>query len=304
MNFSALLRLFLFPGVLFAVPAGWFFVWAEHKAVARIQRRIGPPLLQPVYDFIKLLGKRTPARHGLEADLLRLYPVLSVLSLAGALALLPVFPRAAGGFSGDGVLLVALLEVPSICYILAGFTSGSIYGQIGAIREAILSVANNVVLLLAMVTVAVTERTFRMDELAGPTMNPGHWIGVLGILLCIPAKLRLNPFSTSNAEQEIYSGPLTEYAGAALGLWELAHALEWVTLTGLVATLVLPAALPWWLYAPAFAVTCLLQVLGLSAVEAGTARLTLQRSIEFYWRWAGVLAVLAVGSALAMRFRP
>jgi len=302
-NISGLIRLFLFPGVLFAVPAGWFFTWAEHKAVARIQRRIGPPMLQPVYDFIKLLGKRTPGRRGFEADLLRLYPVLSVLSLAGALALLPVFPYAAHGFSGDGILLVALLEVPSICYILAGFTSGSIYGQIGAIREAVLSVANNVVLLLAIVTIAVTERTFRMDELAGPTMNPGHWIGVLGILLCIPAKLRLNPFSTSNAEQEIYSGPLTEYAGAALGLWELAHALEWVVLTGLVATLVLPGSLPWWAYAPSFAIACLLQVLGLSAISAATARFTLQRSIDFYWRWAGVLAVLAIVSAAAMRFR-
>jgi NADH-quinone oxidoreductase subunit H len=303
MNPAVLIRLFLFPGVLFAIPAGWFFVWAEHKAVARIQRRIGPPLLQPVYDFIKLLGKRTPARHGLEANLLRLYPVLSVLSLIGALALLPVFARVAGGFSGDGVLMVALLEVPSICFILAGFTSGSIYGQIGAIREAVLSVANNVVLLLAIVTIAVTEHSFRMDELAGPTLNPGHWVGVLGILLCIPAKLRLNPFSTSSAEQEIYSGPLTEYAGAALGLWELAHALEWLALTGLVATLVLPSGLPWFIYAPAFALACFVQVLALSGLAAGTARLTLQSSINFYWRWAGVLAVLALGSAAAMRFR-
>lgn len=302
MNYSGLIRLFLFPGALFAVPAGWFFVWAEHKAVARIQRRIGPPMLQPVYDFIKLLGKRTPARRGLEANLLRLYPALSVLSLFAALALLPVFPSHAVGFSGDVVLLVALLEVPSICYILAGFTSGSTYGQIGAIREAVLSVANNVVLLVAIVTVAVTASTFKLTELAGPTLTPGHWIGVLGILLCIPAKLRLNPFSTSNAEQEIYSGPLTEYAGAALGLWELAHALEWLTLTGLVATLVLPASLPWWLYVPAFALTCFVQVLALSAIAAATARFTLQRSIDFYWRWAGVLIVLVLGSAVAMRF--
>ncbi len=302
MNFSGLIRLFIFPGVLFAVPAGWFFVWAEHKAVARIQRRIGPPLLQPFYDFIKLLGKRTPARRGIEANLLRLYPALSVLSLIAALALLPVIPLNEGGFSGDVVLLVALLEVPSICYILAGFTSGSVYAQIGAIREAVLSVANNVVLLVAIVTVAVAGHTFRLTELAGPSWNPGHWIGVLGILICIPAKLRLNPFSNSNAEQEIYSGPLTEYAGAALGLWELAHALEWLTLTGLVATLVLPAALPWWLYAPAFAIACFAQVLLLSAIAAATARFTLQRSLNFYWRWAGVLIVLVLASVAAMRF--
>lgn len=304
MNAAGLIRLFLFPGLIFAVPVGWFFVWVEHKTVARIQQRIGPPLLQPFYDFIKLLGKRTPQRHGIDADLLRLYPVLSVLSVLAALSLLPVFPAAAGGFSGDWVLLVALMEVPSICYILAGFTSGSIYGEVGAIREALLSVANNVVLLLSIVTIAVTQHTFRMTDLAAPSWNPGHWIGVFGILLCIPAKLRLNPFSTAGAEQEIYAGSLTEYAGAALGLWELAHALEWLLLTGLVATLILPPSLSWWLYAPAFVLVSFLEVLLLSAISAGTARFTLERSINFYWRWAVVLAVLAICSTVAMRFGP
>jgi hypothetical protein len=167
MNLTGLIHLFVFPGLLFAVPAGWFFVWGEHKAVARMQQRIGPPLLQPFYDFVKLIGKRTPSRHGIEANLLRLWPVLSVLSLIGALALLPVAP-AGRGFSGDSVLLVALLELPSICFILAGFTSGSIYGEIGSIREAVLSVANNVVFLLSIVTIAVTEKTFRLSDLAGP----------------------------------------------------------------------------------------------------------------------------------------
>ena len=43
MNINGLIRFLVFPGLLFAIPAGWFFVWVEHKAVARMQRRIGPP---------------------------------------------------------------------------------------------------------------------------------------------------------------------------------------------------------------------------------------------------------------------
>ena len=302
MNLTGMIHLFLFPGMLFAIPAGWFFVWGEHKAVARMQRRIGPPLLQPFYDFVKLTGKSTPSRHGIEADLLRLYPAISVLSLIGAIALLPVIPDGRG-FSGDGILMVALLELPSVCFILAGFTSGSIFGEIGAIREAVLSVANNLVFLLAIVSVAVTKGTFSLSELAAPTWNPGHWIGVLGILLCIPAKLRLNPFSSASAEQEIYSGPLTEYAGAALGMWNLAHGLEWVALTGLVTVLVLPVGGPWWPHAILFVAVSFAEVLLLSAISAATARFTLKRSIRFYWEWAVVLAVLAITSSMYMRFR-
>jgi NADH-quinone oxidoreductase subunit H len=302
MNITGLIHFFVFPGLLFAIPAGWFYVWGERKAVARMQRRIGPPLLQPFYDFVKLLGKRTPSRHGIEADLLRLWPAISVLSMVGAIAMLPVFPDGRG-FSGDAVLLVALLELPSICFILAGFTSGSIYGEIGAIREAVLSVANNVVFLLSIVTIAVTEKTFRLTDMAGGSWNPGHWIGVFGILLCIPAKLRLNPFSSSSAEQEIYSGPLTEYAGAALAMWELAHGLEWVALTGFVTVLVMPDGGPWWFRTVFFVVVSFAQVLLLSTVAAATARFTLQRAIRFYWQWAAILAVLILSSAIYMRYR-
>jgi formate hydrogenlyase subunit 4 len=56
------------------------------------------------------------------------------------------------------------------------------------------------------------------------------------------------------------------------------------------------------LYLPSFVIVAFLQVLLLSGVSAATARFTLQHSINFYWRWAAVLAVLAIGSAAAMRF--
>lgn len=297
MNAIGLMNLFLFPGFLFAIPAAWFFVWCEHKIVARMQRRIGPPILQPLYDFVKLFSKRTPVRSGIRSRLLSIYPVLSVLSLLGALALLPVFATGIR-FTGDGIVLIALLEVPSICFILAGLTSGSVFGEIGAMREAILSVANNLVFLLAMVTVALTRHTFGLTELAGPIPNPIYWLGVIGILICIPAKLRLNPFSTSNAEQEICSGPLHEYSGAPLAIWNLAHGLEWVALTGLVATLVLPFGPPWFPHALLFVTVSFLQVLLLSAIAAGTARFTLERAIRFYWQWAAILALLVFSSAV------
>lgn len=304
MNLNAgLLHMIFFPGLLFAVPAAWLFLWGERKTIARMQRRIGPPLLQPIYDIVKLFGKRTPARNGIDGSMLKLWPALSVVSMVGALGLLPVFVNKVG-FAGDVILLVALLEMPSICFILAGFTSGSLFGEIGSAREAVLSVANNLVFLMAVVTIAVTAHTFRLADIAGPSANPGHWLGVLGIVLCIPAKLRLNPFSTSNAEQEIYAGPLTEYAGAALAMWELAHGLEWVALTGMVATLVIPHSGLWQVDAASFVAGSALLMMLLAGASAATGRLTLNRSIRIYWRWAVVLAVLAVSSAAYMRWKP
>src|ERR1019366_18979 len=138
---TALARMLIFPGLLFAVPAAWFFLWVESKEV---------PLMQPFYDFIKLLGKTTPPRSGIAGLLMRAWPLIAVSSAAGAVGLLPVLPSS-GGFEGDLILLLALLELPSMCIIAAGFSSRSIFGEIGSAREAVLSVAYNVVFLLAIV---------------------------------------------------------------------------------------------------------------------------------------------------------
>ena len=299
---TSLARLLIFPGLVFAVPAAWFFLWVERKAVARMQGRIGPPFMQPFYDFIKLVGKDTPQRTGASGMLMKAWPLIAVSAAAGAVGLLPVLP-ASGGFQGDLILLLALLEVPSMCIIAAGFSSRSIFGEIGSAREAVLSVSYNVVFLLAIISIAASQHTFRLDTLAQLPASPLRWLGIVAILVCLPAKLHLNPFSLPNAEQEIYSGPMTEYAGPELAMWELSHGLEWVAATGLVATLIAPQLTLWWVAALVFVALSFFIVLLLSVVASATARLQIDTTVRFYWQCTLIFAVLAVASALFMRLR-
>ncbi len=258
--------------------------------------------MQPFYDFIKLLGKDTPSREGIAGALMRVWPLLAVSSAAGAVALLPVLP-AYGGFQGDLILLLALLEMPSMCIIAAGFSSRSIFSEIGSAREAVLSVSYNVVFLLAILSIAAAQHTFRLDTLAHLPASPLLWLGVIALIVCLPAKLHLNPFSLPNAEQEIYSGPMIEYSGPELAMWELSHGLEWVAATGLVATLAAPHIGSWWLAALVFVALCCGIVLLLSSIAAATARIAIDKTVRFYWQCTLIFAVLILSSAIFMRFR-
>ena len=56
---TPLFHVLVFPGFLFLVAFGLFASWVDRKLVARFQNRVGPPLLQPLADIIKLLAKRT-----------------------------------------------------------------------------------------------------------------------------------------------------------------------------------------------------------------------------------------------------
>jgi NADH-quinone oxidoreductase subunit H len=296
---SALVALLVFPGLVYAVPMAWLMLWIERKLRARLQGRIGPPFYQPFFDFVKLAAKRPVPRERLDSLVFTGLAVLAVGSALGALALLPVSAESRG-FSGDLVLLVGLLELPPLCLILAGFASRSIFGEVGAIREAILSISANVPFLGALVALAASAGSLSLVDVA---LLPPPWVRVpalLALALCLPVKLRINPFSLANAEQEIYAGPTTELDGIRLALWELAHGLEWVVLVGLTVCLAAPVRSGSVLAdALLFVVLSLALVLGLTVVAAATARLKVPQASQFYWRWGLGLAVLAlVGAAL------
>ena len=158
------------------------------------------------------------------------------------------------------------------------------------------------VFLLAIISIAASQHTFRLEALAHLPASPMQILGVIAILVCLPAKLHINPFSLPNAEQEIYSGPMTEYAGPELAMWELSHGLEWVAATGLVATLAAPhltsGGLP-----RSFLSPLLRHGAAASVVAAATARLQIDTTVRFYWQCTLIFAVLAISSALFMRFR-
>jgi NADH-quinone oxidoreductase subunit H len=297
----SLLALLVFPGLLYALPMGWLMLALERKLRARFQGRLGPPLSQPFYDVIKLLAKSPAPRVASEAGLLTALPLLAVASLAGALALLPVC-AGEGGFVGDLILLVALLEIPPLCLILGGYASRSIYGEVGATREAIVGIACNVPFLAALVAMATAAGSLHLSRIVIAAPWPVRLPALLAILFCLPVKLRLNPFSLANAEQELLAGPLTEFDGPRLALWEVAHGLEWVALTGFAVTLSIPLRSPKVLVnILAFALLSLVLVPLLTILASATARLKIAQATRLIWRWASAVAVLALVVALFLR---
>ena len=296
--FSALGRLLVFPGLLYAVPAAWFMEWMHRSLTAKMQGRIGPPFFQPFFDFVKLLAKTPVRRTGFQGLAMTALPLIAVSAMLGTIALLPVLP-AGGGFTGDLILLVSLIEVAPLCLVLAGFASRSLFGGIGATREAVLTVAYNLPFLTALLALSAATGSFSLAGLVSAPVWLVRVPALIALLLTLPVKLHLNPFSAASAEQEIYTGATTEYEGPRLALWELAHALEWVALCGLWAVLAFPIiALAWPLRVLIFVATSLVLVVALTTASAATARLKVAQISRFFWLWGLGVAVIALAAAL------
>jgi NADH-quinone oxidoreductase subunit H len=273
-------------------------VWFVRKLVARLQGRWGPPFFQPFFDFMKLLGKEMVIPIGVSRAAFLALPLVSLASVVAALAIVPLPGNPIPSLPGDVILLLYLLEMPVLCEVLAGYVSGSIYGQVAAMREAILSLAYNLPFLVAIIAMAQHDGSFQMRALQGAPFSPITVIAGLTFLLALPARLKTNPFSIANAEHEVVGDALVEYSGPALAFFKLSHALELVLLTQLFAVIFIPPTAWALLTNIVYLAIGFALLAGITLLATTTGRLRLTQAFRFYWVWGGLASAVTLAATL------
>ena len=214
--------------LLFALVApvvGCLLAGLDRIISARMQGRVGPPLLQPYYDVRKLFEKERASVNAVE----RVY--------VGAALLFAVL---AGGifFSGGNLLLcVFVITLSSLFFIMAAYSTRSPYAEVGAARETLQVMSYEPMVLL--MAVAFFQATGSFD-VAAVLVLPHPivcTIGLvfLGVLFILTIKLRKSPFDLAlshHAHQEIVRGVTTEMSGPTLGMVEIMHWCENVLFMG------------------------------------------------------------------------
>ena len=144
------LELILMPLVAFIV--GLFMVLMMRKIAARLQRRVGPPLLQPLYDIVKLHSKRTQTSHGL------LHEIGIVMAVGGYVAaetLLPVPGMNGIAEKGGMIVLLYLTMIPSLGMALGVGQCANPNGSIGISRALTAMLAYDIPFVIVMAGVAI-----------------------------------------------------------------------------------------------------------------------------------------------------
>jgi NADH-quinone oxidoreductase subunit H len=289
-----LFAVLIWPGLLGGELLGWLLLWSTRKIMARLQGRKGPPFYQPFFDFAKLMGKKTILPRGTNRIIFNALPLVSLISVTFALALIPVPGNPMKSFNGNLILLIYLLEMPALCDIMAGFITRSLYAQIGAAREAVLSIGYNLPFLTALIALAVHAKSTNLQVIMVAAPGPAIIFVAIALLLSIPARLRSNPFSIPNAESEIVAGIYTEYNSKPLAVFELVHGLELTAMVGLLGILFLPFTHNQMVSVAIYLLGAVVLVGLTTGLAAATARLKVQKAFSFFWSWGAIAALLAV----------
>lgn len=213
--------------IIFAPILGGLIQGIDRKITAKMQGRMGPPILQPFYDVQKLFRKEVVVVNRAEKFFLIFYLIFMIFTGV-------IF------FSGGDILLVTFaFTLTSIFLVIGAYSTNSPYSTIGAERELLQMMSYEPMFLLTSIGFYLAKGTFNVGEIIigkFPTIVylPGIFIGFIFILTI---KLRKSPFdlsSSHHAHQEIVKGLTTEFAGPTLGLVEIAEWYENVLLYGVV----------------------------------------------------------------------
>lgn len=286
------------------------FDGVDRKIHARMQRRIGPPLIQPFYDFIKLLNKERIVPATASSQIFTVLPTLAAAaSILGSVILFASVVSGAS-FGGDLVVVFYLLVMSSVLVMIGGSSSGNPYGAIGFSRKMTMLIAYEVPLLLSILSVflkinsashySIVLAQVRVGSMLALTF-PSVAVSAVAFLLCISAAADVVPFDVSEAKTEIVYGPLVEYGGPYLALFKLAKASSNLSLTFLATTLFfyLPAlfngeALGLCAFIVCLLLALILWFLTITVPRTVFARVKVGQAFIFYWLVALPLSVIAV----------
>lgn len=284
--------------VLFASP---LIEGVMRKVKALIHSRKGPPVVQPYLDLAKLLVKEDLSSGAGVVG--RLAPAASFAATLAAAFLVPIGIGAPAGGAGDLFLFVYLITLSSACIVAGGLAQASPFSHIGSTREMMMVVTVEAVLVITLVTAALTGRTALLEGLAGLPLRVSMLVAGFCYLFAMQAMLCKLPFDIPEAEQEIMEGPLIEYSGPSLALlkWtfymkQLMFGSLFVSLFAgwprLGATGLLGAVVGVLVTYVAVLALGLLVVL----VDATNPRLRIDQSLRFF---AGLIVVALAGAGLA-----
>ncbi len=236
--------------------------WAERKALAHMQVRLGPMrvgphgLLQPIADAIKLLLKEDIMPAEADKVVFWIAPLIVVVTAFTTYIVIPFGPTHAVTDMNIGILfMLGVSSLGVLGIITAGWASNSHYPLMGALRSSAQMVSYEIAMGLAVVSAIVMSSltshnsagTLSLIGIVRAQQAQGVWfifkffpLGLVAFFIfavAMVAETNRAPFDLPEAESELVAGFHTEYSGFRWSLFFLAEYAAMIAVSSIAIAL-------------------------------------------------------------------
>jgi len=219
------------------------------KVKARFQRRLGPPLIQPYRDLIRLMRKEVVLADN-ASWLFRINPYLIFAATWVAAALVPTFKTGLlFSWSADLIALIALLGSARFFLALGGLDVGTSFGGIGASREMMIASLAEPAMIMIVFTLALVAGSTQLATMAAYMNSPevglrmSLALGLVALIMVAIAENARIPIDNPATHLEltmVHEAMVLEYSGRHLALIEFSASLKLLLYISLLACLFAP----------------------------------------------------------------
>jgi len=287
---------YIFVNIIVFLAFAPLFEGIVRKLTAKVQSRQGPPVIQPYYDIIKLLGKEN---FTVGNWVFTLAPLMSFAAILSVICFIPL------GYKtnfltqyADVITIIYLLTMGGVSILLGALSSRNTFAMMGASREMVTMIMVEPVLAMTFFVGAVKVKSLGIDATIFSVMNTGYsWAVVLMLvlyLMALQAFVGKQPFDIAEAEQEILEGPFIEYSGPNYALFKYSMMLKQMFYASLFVMVFVP-----FFYTGIYALDIIIQLCEtalvyvlIALVGSTNPRLRIDQAVKYY----AVLIVLALSA--------
>lgn len=251
---AVLILVFLLTSVLVAI-------WFERKVVARMQVRPGPNvhgpfgLLQSLADAMKLLLKEDITVKASDKVVYLVAPMISVFCALLTFAVIPLGPQVTIPFTNIStpaqltdfpvavLYILACASVGVYGIVLGGWSSGSTYPLLGAVRSTAQVISYELAMGLSLVSVFIMVGSMSTGDIV--SYQTEYWLilplfpAFLIYVISMVGETNRLPFDLPEAEGELVSGYMTEYSSMKFAWFFLAEYINMINVSAVATTLFL-----------------------------------------------------------------
>ena len=234
-------------------------IWFERRAVSWMQMRVGPNrtgpqgILQALADALKLLFKEEIFPNAADKAVYIIAPIISGMMAFMSFAVIPLGPevtifghKTALQISDFPISVLFVLAISSMAIygiVLGGWSSGSTYSLLGALRSSAQMISYEIPMGLSFVAVFLYSGTVSTSQIVAAQervwyallLFPSFVIYVIAMF----GETNRAPFDMPEGESEIVGGYLTEYSSFKFAMFYLGEYIGMVTVSAVATTLFL-----------------------------------------------------------------
>ena len=269
--------------------------------------RQGASVLQPFYDFKKLLKKDFVISET-TSQVFKIAPVISIVTVLFASLFIPLATGSALiNITGGLIIFAYTLSLGKFFSLISAMDTGSSFEGMGASREACFTSIVEPAFFITIASIMALSGNYTFESLRNIISNAGSYgalitlfaVVVLFLMILIEgSRVPVDDPATHLELTMIHEVMILDNSGSDLAFFTWANSIKMFLISSLIAYMIIPQSFTEWIYVLCYlGIMFVISVL-IGTVESGMARIRMSHVFEFIFIMSSLaLVVLALVTA-------